>query len=86
MEELSYFNKHVWELADAQRALQDHGSKSIRTRWVITNKGDAANPDVRARLDAQEMAQYDDASFFAATPPLESKRMLFLSMGVRTKA
>ena len=55
MEELSYFNKHVWEIADAKRAMDDHDSKTIRTRWVITNTGDAANPDVRARLVAQEV-------------------------------
>ena len=29
-----------------------------------------------ARLVAQEVAQYGDSSVFAATPPLESKRML----------
>ena len=44
---------------------------------MISNKGDATAPDVRARYVAQEVNTHDDASFYAATPPLESKRMLF---------
>ena len=34
--------------------LNKSGLKTIRTRWVYTNKGDAANPFIRARLVAQE--------------------------------
>ena len=33
-------------------------------------------PDVRARLVAQEVGDGPDTAFYAATPPLESKRML----------
>ena len=51
-EELDYFNTHVWELCDAKRVMEDSEAKVIRTRWVITNKGDAQNPDIRARLVA----------------------------------
>ena len=43
---------------------------------MICNKNDNSDPDVRARLVAQEINNNDDMSFFAATPPLESKRML----------
>ena len=32
---------------------------------------------MRARLVAQEVSHFEDLSFYAATPPLESKRMLF---------
>ena len=52
--------------------------KAIGTRWVYTNKDDAANPFIRARLVAQEtkrvseLAPEDASSMFAATPPLES--------------
>ena len=54
------------------------GLKAIGTRWVYTNKGDAANPYVGARLVAQEtkrvseLTREDANSAFAATPPLES--------------
>ena len=49
----------------------------IGTRWVMCNKQDAAEPDVRARLVAQEVSTHADDSFYAATPPLEAKRLLF---------
>ena len=58
-------------------ALKDEGAKVIGSRWVVCNKQDSQNPDVRARLVAQEIGVHADSSFYAATPPLESKRMLF---------
>ena len=56
---------------------KDH--KLVRCRWVLCNKGDAANPDVRARLVACEVnyGTTTEASFYAATPPLEAKKILF---------
>ena len=36
--ELTYFNEHVWRGKDAVRAKQDH-LNPIRTRWVICNRG-----------------------------------------------
>ena len=57
-------------------ALKDPSAKIIGSRWVVCNKNDVHDPDVRARLVAQEVNVHGDASFFAATPPLESKRML----------
>ena len=65
----------MWELSNAQRVLQNKTAKIIRTRWAICNKGDAANPDVRARLVAQELNTYKSDEFFASTPPLEAKRL-----------
>ena len=35
------------------------------------------DPDVRCRLVAQEVNLHADMSFYAATPPLEAKRLLF---------
>ena len=58
--------------------LDESGLKAIGTRWVHTNKGDDANPFIRARLVAQEtrrvseLTPEDASSTFAATPPLES--------------
>ena len=47
-------------------------------RWVTHNKGDAENPRCRGRYVAQEVNTSGDAdpSFYAATPPLEAKRVL----------
>lgn len=44
-------------------------------RRVITDKGDHAQPDVRARLVAHEMATHCSDAFFASTPPLEATRL-----------
>ena len=49
--------------------------KAIGTRWVYTNKGDAANPFIRARLLAQatkKLTPEGASRKCAATPPLES--------------
>ena len=62
--------------------LDKSGLQSIGTRWVYTNKGDAANPFIRARLVAQEtkraseLTPEDVSSTFAATPPLESLKIM----------
>ena len=58
--------------------LHKSGLKAIGTRWVYRNKGDAANPSIRARLVAQETKKVseltleDAISTCATTPPLES--------------
>ena len=49
-----------------------------RSRWVHCNKGDAVNPDIRARLVACEISKGDkNDSFFASTLPLEAKKFFF---------
>ena len=67
-EELEYFNRHVWELSDAKRAMGDAEAKLIRTRWVICNKGDAESPDIRARLVATELNTFKPDDFFSLRP------------------
>ena len=76
LDEVSYFNEKVWLGVPLEEALLDTEAKVISGRWVICNKGDSVSPDVRARYVAQEVATHEDHSFFASTPPLESKRML----------
>ena len=62
--------------------LDKSGLKAVGTRWVYTNKGDAANPFSRARLVVQETTRVgeltpeDASSAFAATPPLESLKVM----------
>ena len=78
-EELNYFNKVVWHISSEQEALKVADSKVVRCRWVLCNKGDSTKPDVRAHLVACEVnySGSKDDSFYASTPPLESKKMLF---------
>ena len=76
MDEMVYFNEHVWRGVSLQAARADRHGKILNGRWVLSNKGDLSMPDCRARYVACEVNTFDDASYFAATPPLEAKRML----------
>ena len=78
-EELAYFNDKVWRVTDLKTAESYPDAKIVRCRWVLCNKGDASHPDVRARLVACEVnygGGKEDA-FYASTPPLEAKKLLF---------
>ena len=50
--------------------------KPISTKWIDTNKGDEHNPNYRARLVGRELNLFKQEGLFAATPPLESLRMI----------
>ena len=53
------------------------GKKIITTRWIDINKGDSKSPNYRARLVGRELKLKDRRlDLFAATPPLESLRLL----------
>ena len=52
------------------------GCKIITTRWLDINKGDATRPDYRSRLVGRELNLDKRLDLFAATPPLESLRMI----------
>ena len=53
------------------------GKRPIGVRWVDVNKGDAVNPEYRSRLVAKEIKVNKREDLFAATPPLEAKKLLF---------
>ena len=78
-EELTYFTDKVWHITDLKTAEGYKDSKIVRCRWVLCNKGDSVTPDVRARLVACEVKYggEKDESFYASTPPLEAKKLLF---------
>ena len=76
-EELEYFCDNVWVGVPIEEAMADTEGKIIGSRWVNCNKDDMHEPDVRCRLVAQEVNLHADESFYAATPPLEAKTMLF---------
>ena len=44
---------------------------------MLCNKGDVEHPKIRARWVATEVNTGNDVTFYAATPPLEAKRLLF---------
>ena len=76
-EELNYFNLHVWNVVEKKLAYNTEDFKLVRMRWVICNKGDEHDYDVRARLVACEVNTYKTDEYFASTPPLEAKKLLF---------
>ena len=58
---------------------KDPDAVLVRSRWVLCNKGDNKNPDMRARLVACEVNKGGDRpdAFYASTPPLAAKKILF---------
>ena len=79
VDEIDYLCREVIEGVSLQEALDDPDHVLIGGRWVTSNKQDAQNPDCRGRYVGQEINRGGeaDAAFYAATPPLEAKRMLF---------
>ena len=78
IEEMSYFSeKTVWTAAKWSDVKGSKNSSLVGMRWVPCNKGDAKEPDDRARLVACEVAKDKQSAFYASTPPLEAKKKLF---------
>ena len=74
--EIEFFkNMKVYEKVDRWRA-QEAGGKVVTTRWIDINKGDLQNPNYRARLVGREIKIDKRLDLFAATPPLESLRLM----------
>ena len=74
--------KHrVYEKVDIKECYDRSGNAPIGTRWVDVNKGDSVQPEYRSRLVAQDINTTRREDLFAATPPLEAKKML-MSMAV----
>ena len=82
IEELDYFNNRVREVTDKKDMQNFKDSKRVRCRWVLCNKGDAQQPDVRARLVACEVSYGGtrEDSLFAIAPPLEAIASFLPSM------
>ena len=68
----------MYKKVPISQCIQDTGRGPIGTRWVDINKGDDVNEEYRSRLVAQELKSKSIIeAMFAATPPLEVKKMLF---------
>ena len=78
MEELNCFSETtVWAAADYSEMKPNADATFVRMRWVLCNKRDGKEPDVRARLVACEIAKDKQSQFYASTPPAEAKKLLF---------
>ena len=78
MDELKEIEKHkVWKIVSIQKCIDVTGKGPIGVRWLDVNKGDSNNPEYRSRLVAEEIKTDKRFDMFAATPPIEAKRMLF---------
>ena len=76
LKEMDYVRgKQVWDKIDRQEAMRQ-GWPIVDTRWIDVNKGDVQNPNHRSRLVAKEFASSETEGLFAATPPLETLRVL----------
>ena len=76
LEELGELAKHRFYVkVPISECWSRTGSPPIGTRWVDVNKGDDHHPEYRSRLVAQEINTHKREDLFAATPPLEAKKM-----------
>ena len=74
--EMDFFRKmKVYMKVPRQEAI-DAGCDIITTRWLDVNKGDNDNVNYRARLVGRELKMDNRLDLFAATPPLETLRMI----------
>lgn len=75
---MEYFEKmNVYTPVTRAEVLKRGKGKIIRGRWVDVNKGDSERPGCRSLVVGKEFnTGTPDASFFAATPPLEASKLL----------
>jgi len=81
-DELEEFQKHgVYHKVPIKECWDKTGKAPLGIRWIDINKGDDKDPEYRSRLVAKEIKMDKREDLFAATPPLEAKKILF-SMAV----
>ena len=84
LDELEYFNDHVWRIEDqaTMLAIKDH--IFARSCWVMCNKGDHIEPDMRARLVACEVNKKGKSDLFhASTPSTRSQTVAIRQICIR---
>ena len=76
------YRRSVWTEVPTADCRNVTGKPPIPVRWVITNKGDKVNYNVRARLVAKHLvAKYGGTGLhelFAAMPPFEMVKLLLV--------
>ena len=73
--EMEYFKSHEVYTRVAAEEVQKTKGALINMGWVVTNKGDTRNLDIRARLVGKEYKTGNGDTLYAATPPLEALRV-----------
>ena len=87
-EEVGYMvNRGIWSEVPIGECWEKTGKTLVSVRWVDVNKGGEGAMEVRCcRLVARDFKGKDKGRdhLFAATPPLEAKKLLFswLKMGL----
>ena len=80
-EEMQYMEDiELYEEVEVEECWAETGKGPVSTKWVDVNKGCEEEPDVRCRLVARDFkpkGEKDRSDLFAATPPLEAKKLLF---------
>ena len=74
--EIDFFKKMGVYSKVPRSIARDKNAKVITTRWIDTNKGDKTNTDYRSRLVGREIKKDTRLDLFAATPPLETMKLL----------
>ena len=88
-EEVKYMHSRgLWTAVAEEDCWAATGRAPISGKWVDTNKGSPEDPMIRSRLVARDFREKDRdrEDLFAATPPLELKRLLMskaVEMGPR---
>ena len=81
--ELQYFkDKDVGELVPIAQCWRRTNRAPVTVRWIDHDKGTNGAELYRSRLVARQF-RGDEESIFAATPPLEAKRMLLSEYATR---
>ena len=73
---------------DVNDCWEKTGKRPVTVKWVDTDKGSEEAPNIRCRLVARDFrtkGEKDREDLFAATPPLELKRMLIPRTASRIK-
>ena len=88
-EEICYMKQRsIWDEVDVKNCWEKTGKGPLTVKWVDTNKGSDEVPIIRCRLVARDFktkGDKDREDLFAATPPLELKRMLISRTASRRK-
>ena len=85
-EEMEFMSKiQMFEEVDEEECWRNTGKAPVSTKWVDVDKGTSEAADVRCRLVARDFkpkGDKDRPDLFAAMPPLEAKKLLFLVDGI----
>ena len=71
------YQYRVYNTVNIEECYEKTGKSPIRVRWLDINKGNEKNKEYRSRLVAQEIKRDNREDLFAATPPVEAKKLLF---------